>query len=445
VLLLGGDPGVGKSTLALQLAAQLASQSKGIGMGFSGVGPVWYVSGEETLTQVASRAERLDAVVPQLYLFAETNLNIVAEQVILETETMAASEDADTNLPPSLIIVDSLQTMVCDTASNTNYAVGGVAQVRECMALLLRLAKVSQIPILVIGHVTKSGDVAGPRMVEHMVDAVLYLEHGGGASSSSTSKYRWLRAVKNRFGSCDIVGLYSFESNGRLQPSPELLDNANLLKQDDLEGCAMSIAVEGNQRAMAVEVQALVTTTVGMVGKKTVDGVTYARLSLLLGVLQKHCGVYIGGSRDVFVNVISNASSGSANSKKGGENTSLDLALSVALTSSLASIPVRGDTAFLAQVGLLGELRPLPNMEARLMQAQRLGFSQAVVAGKTFRQKGQYNMQVIECPTLQQALGVGLTAAIPKRRSRRTKSATTNKPSPDDNVILDDDDYDDFE
>lgn len=454
LILLGGDPGVGKSTLALQLANQVASHVStapvGIGMGTSTttagagappVGPVWYVSGEETMPQIATRAQRLqESLSEQLYLLSETNLNVLGDQVVQLTHgfhqnnmnygdnddsasAAATSLQTTQNLPPSLLIIDSIQTVYCEAAAGGSP--GGISQVRECMALLLRLAKSTHIPIVVIGHVTKTGDVAGPRMVEHMVDAVLYLEGSSmesSSSASSTTPYRWLRASKNRFGSTQVVGLYEFVQ-GQLRPSPEL-DMATALPQEDLEGCAMSIMVEGLQRAMTVEVQALVAMNQGGFGKKTVDGIAFQRLSLLLGVLQKHCGVYIGKSRDVYVQVVG----GSSSSRSGKQQAAaaLDLAVAVALTSSLVSIPVRGDTVFLAQVGLLGELRSLSNMEARLLQAERMGFSRVIVAGKKFRPgRRQYNMEYLECPTLQKALEFGLTAAIPRSPRRRSSSSSS--------------------
>jgi DNA repair protein RadA/Sms len=432
LILLGGDPGVGKSTLALQVAAHVAKQSTpsvGIGMGSNTndsttptttmMGPVWYVSGEETLTQIAIRAQRLETVSPQLFLLAETNLNAVAEQVVqlLHHPVVQNDEQPPLELPPSLIVIDSIQTMMCEAGGTSSS--GGVVQLRECMALLLRLAKSTKIPIVAIGHVTKSGDVAGPRMVEHMVDAVLYLEPGN-------QQQRWLRAAKNRFGSCQNVGLYEFKS-GKLVPTPPDSDAfaASSSSFDDLEGCAMSISLEGPYRAIISEVQALVTTSSSFVGKKTVDGgFSYARLQLLLGVLQKHCSVFIGKSRDVYLNVVSGASSSNKQTATG-----LDLAVAVALTSSLVSIPVRGDTVFLAQVGLLGELRPLSSMEPRLLQAQRMGFSRIITAGRKFQTKRNYNMECIECPTLKQALEFGLTEPIPKRKVKQRKQQTSDSSS----------------
>jgi DNA repair protein RadA/Sms len=467
LILLGGDPGVGKSTLALQLANQIATHVStapvGIGMGSPSpspsrstnsntttttttaaaiaAGPVWYVSGEETMPQIATRAQRLqEALSEQLYLLSETNLNVLADQIIMlqqqqqshynmygqgddGDETTSAITTTTTPLPPSLLVIDSIQTVFCEEATG---GTGGISQVRECMALLLRLAKSTNIPIVAIGHVTKTGDVAGPRMVEHMVDAVLYLEGSSmtssSSSSSSTTPYRWLRASKNRFGSTQVVGLYEFVQ-GQLRPSPELDATSQALPTEDLEGCAMSIMVEGLQRAMTVEVQALVALSPGGFGKKTVEGISVQRLSLLLGVLQKHCGVFIGKSRDVYVQVVGGNSASSRASGKQQAAAALDLAVAMALTSSLVSVPVRADTVFLAQVGLLGELRSLSNMEARLLQAERMGFSRVIVAGKKFRPgRRQYNMEYLECPTLKKAIELGLTAAIPKRSTKRRSS-----------------------
>jgi DNA repair protein RadA/Sms len=491
LILLGGDPGVGKSTLALQMAAQVASHlsvaSTGIGMGPSpvtssetAVGPVWYVSGEETLEQIASRAQRLlvadndkndstklTSIPKQLFLYTETNLNILADEVVqawIAGQNNPSIYDDDernlngsslTVLPPSLIVIDSIQTMVCEAGGSTS--AGGISQVRESMALLLRLAKTTQIPILAIGHVTKSGDVAGPRMVEHMVDAVLYLEHSqSSASLQSDGNFRWLRAQKNRFGSCQTVGLYTFKE-GILKPLPEGTESALVPPSEDLEGCAMGICVEGPHRAMTVEVQALVALPSGSFGKKTVEGgLSNARLNLLLGILQKHCQLPIAGGgskgRDVYVNVVG-CEGAVSKSQQALATMALDLAVTVALTSSYLRIPARGDTAFLAQVGLLGELRPLSSLESRLLQAQRAGFSRVIVAAtkssssnKKFKRKTKsltrsseyvdeqeqgrrtrkFDLDIFECSTLKQALNLALVNPIPLRRPRPTREQREN-------------------
>ena len=529
LILLGGDPGVGKSTLALQMAAQLASLSAppvGVGMGPSlarseATGPVWYVSGEETMEQIATRAQRLivdkssdeisslsansarhrfDSLPEQLFLLSETNLNALADEVVqiwlaeknfLETlgeDSSLETQQLPPNLSPSLIVIDSIQTMVCEAGGSSS--AGGISQVRESMALLLRLAKTTQIPILAIGHVTKSGDVAGPRMVEHMVDAVLYFEHSQSSSSSSLSNgnFRWLRAQKNRFGSCQVAGLYDFQ-DGILVPLPEGTESALAPPSDDLEGCAMGVCIEGPHRAMTVEVQALVTFASTSFGKKTVEGgLSSARLNLLLGILQKHCQLPIAGggkiSRDVYVNVVG-CEGTISKSQLSLATISLDLAVTVALTSSHLGIPARGDTACLAQVGLLGELRPLSNLEARLLQAQRMGFSSVIVASTNHhssnrsksktKKKGsgasgsdnddiptkstrKFGLEIHECSTLKQALNLALTSPIPIKSPRRQYKKNTysnygsaSKASPgtlrelnlEDEMILDDEDDED--
>jgi len=506
LILLGGDPGVGKSTLALQMAAQMASLSvapMGVGMGpcqarSEAVGPVWYVSGEETLEQIATRAQRLvasndeidsatspsagnllDALPNQLFLLSETNLNTLADEVVkiwineknilLEDGLDSSLQTPTPNLPPSLIVIDSIQTMVCEAGGSSS--AGGISQVRESVALLLRLAKTTQIPILTIGHVTKTGDVAGPRMVEHMVDAVLYLEHSQSSVSSSlgNGNFRWLRAQKNRFGSCQVTGLYDFR-HGILVPLPEGTESSLAPPSEDLEGCAMGICVEGPHRAIAVEVQALVTFASASFGKKTVEGgLSSARLNLLLGILQKHCQLSIAGggriSRDVYVNVVG-CDGTVSKSQLSLATMALDLAVTVALTSSYLRIPVRGDRACLAQVGLLGELRPLSSLESRLLQAQRMGFSSVIVASmhnsspnrrskrkknnqllsssqkgiqgskfsgsddEEFRTKTtrKFGLDIYECATLKEALNLALTLPIPTspKKSGRRESKNSN-------------------
>ena len=522
LILLGGDPGVGKSTLALQMAAHVANTvvattTVGIGMGPTNntktktnpaaiVGPVWYVSGEETMEQIATRAQRLiqttkepatataseqrsssgsstrrtpsrmmTALPKELYLLSETNLNVITEEVLQlylaqaqYTQQQQPQQPQEARppavLPPSLIVIDSIQTMVCEAGGASS--AGGITQVRESMALLLRLAKTTQIPIVTIGHVTKTGDVAGPRMVEHMVDAVLYLEHSqaaaGSASSPSHGNFRWLRGQKNRFGSCQNVGLYDFQE-GILIPLPEGTEAASAVvpPADDLEGSAMGVCVEGPHRAMTVEVQALVTEAASSsFGKKTVEGgVSGARLNLLLGILQKHCQLPIAGSgrigRDVYVNVVGCEGTVSK-SQLSLATMSLDLAVAVALTSSYLRIPARGDTACLAQVGLLGELRPLSSLEPRLLQAQRMGFSSVIVAADNqnrrqrrrkskdtkyntggssssrndnvddelpiIRSTRKHGLDIYECSTLKQALNVALVSPIPSRSKSKSNN-----------------------
>jgi len=245
--ILGGDPGVGKSTLFLQTAgaiASLATPNVGIGMGLpesDGIGPVWYVSGEESLGQIASRASRLGIQESELWLLCETHVDTLCDQVTMSYQIRAEESETAPGgkpKPPSLLIIDSIQTMVCEAGGTSN--AGGITQVRECVALFLRLAKSTDIPIFLIGHVTKSGDVAGPRTIEHMVDCVMYLE-GGDQRTVGGVNLRMLRAAKNRFGSADEVGVYEMTA-GRLVPVSDR--SALLLSErvdiDDNKGTAVS-------------------------------------------------------------------------------------------------------------------------------------------------------------------------------------------------------------
>jgi len=399
------------------------------------VGPVWYVSGEENAGQIASRAARLGALdVSELFLLQETHVDTLCAQVVAQSQPQTDGEGNPTitPLPLSLLVIDSIQTMVCDAGGSS--AAGGVTQVRECVAQLLRLAKTTQIPIVLIGHVTKSGDVAGPRTVEHMVDCVLYLE--------GIQQLRMLRASKNRFGSADECGVY--QMTHRLQPvsdpSSLFLQNRPIL--EDAEGCSVALSVEG-RRAMTVEIQALVVATTGKYGRQTVNGLPYNRLSLLLGVLRKRCGVFVSPNADVYVNVVGQVS---LEEKTRHKDHSSDLAVAISLVSSLQSIPVRADTAFCGQIGLLGELRPVSNMKKRLEEARRMGFSR-VISAKDANEKGIRDVEWIQCKTVLEALNAGLVHPLPKRRSRVKKKKNTYAPDEVEDLGLEmmDNDEDDDE
>ena len=413
--LLGGDPGVGKSTLLLQTAGSAAALSDrtpirpGIGMGppvvkaeepdgsneegqisqpsrkRRGLGPVLYVSGEESADQIAMRASRLGIDDPELLLWCETDADRIAEMIADSVHAAASSfgygapdpfydetgEAGNANSPvsparpPSLVVVDSIQTMLCDSAGSSS--AGGITQVRECVGLFLRLAKSTGVPVVLVGHVTKSGDVAGPRTVEHMVDCVLYLEGcgptgegGGGGGAGTTSSTRILRAAKNRFGSSEEVGVYEMSRGGRLVPITDPSSYFLSTRRDtvDSEGCAVSVVLEG-VRSMTVEVQALVAWSAGSggySGRRIADGVSNSRLLLILAVLQKRYGISFR-RQDVYVNVVGGMRLGGVGSRSGSSGS--DLAVAVALVSSLVGIPVRSDTAFVGEVGLLGEVRPV--------------------------------------------------------------------------------------
>ncbi|KAL7532259.1 hypothetical protein ACHAXR_007554 [Thalassiosira sp. AJA248-18] len=495
ISLVGGDPGVGKSTLLLQMAGSVASmaerslQFQGIGMGPSkpsqttttplseseeesnniqkpkrqqqqaqqNGGPVLYISGEENSNQIASRALRLGIQDPELLLWCETDADIIADTVAdtmyggptfndqsFEESAVDKSNSPPLSKPPSLVVIDSIQTMLCDAAGSS--AAGGITQVRECVGLFLRLAKSTGVPIMLVGHVTKSGDVAGPRTVEHMVDCVLYLEGGlmgaggtagtGGAESSSggggVSSLRVLRAAKNRFGSSDEVGVYEMSRGGRLLPisDPSSFFLSTRLDNADAEGCAISVVLEGI-RSMTVEVQALVAYSAGSggySGRRIVDGISNSRLLLILAVLQKRYGISFH-RRDVYVNVVGGMHLGKGSKSGGGS----DLAVAVAVVSSLVGIPVRSDTAFVGEVGLLGELRPVHSLEKRISEARRMGFSRIVTPSSSSKKKKREGrnssapgpkevsaggIKQLMCDNVLDAINCGLVMKLPTKQTR---------------------------
>ena len=497
ITLVGGDPGVGKSTLLLQVAGSLATlaerslQFQGIGMGppkpseSSSIqqttrqtgGPVLYVSGEENANQIASRALRLGIEDPELLLWCETDADIIADTVV---DSMHESqmpfkdnEQKDTNRPPlsqppSLVIIDSIQTMICEGGGAS--AAGGITQVRECVGLFLRLAKSTGVPVILVGHVTKSGDVAGPRTVEHMVDCVLYLEGGSEiAGDGGTSSLRILRAAKNRFGSSEEVGVYQMDGtlDGRLVPvsDPSSLFLATRQDSMDVEGCAISVVLEG-VRSMTVEVQALVSfspSTGGYSGRRVVDGISTSRLLLILAVLQKRYGISFH-RQDVYVNVVGGLHLGKGSKSGGGS----DLSVVMAVVSSLVGIAVRSDTAFVGEIGLLGELRPVHALEKRVGEARRMGFSRIVTPTTMKKVKGNKisgprevsagGITQVMCENVLEAINCGLVSPLPTistangrklKRSKRYQNEPQRKDEFDlyqslgldsKDAILDDDD-----
>jgi DNA repair protein RadA/Sms len=472
LLLIGGDPGVGKSTLLLQIAAQVAALHRGVGMGSvdgaARTGPVWYVSGEESPPQIASRAQRLGiGSHPHLYLLRETQVDALCAQVATQCLQSQADESDPDKARLSLLIIDSIQTLTCQ-AGGSSSAAGGITQVRECVALLLRLAKSTNIPIVLVGHVTKSGGVAGPRTVEHMVDAVLYLEHAG--TSSSSNVMRLLRASKNRFGSTDEVGVYAM-TEGLFCPlaDPSSWLMAHRRDDEDRPGSSMALVLEG-MRCLPVEVQALVTPAAGPMGRKTVNGMSMNRLLLLLGVVYKYAGQSYF-RRDVYMNLAGATTTSSTSRSHNAESAATDLAVLVALSSSLTGIAVRADTALVGEVGLLGELRSVASLTKRLDEARRLGFSRVITpmerstgyANKSKRSfsssqpqkpQQQYRIRVqsykgmewIQCDTLLPALNAALVTPLPQRSKKRpSKSASSTAPGSLEELeeIMDDDDDDD--
>ncbi len=336
LVLIGGDPGIGKSTLALQLAIALGGARS----------PVFYVSGEESPRQTKMRAERIALRGGADHLWLQSEIDLDA--IVAEVERLA----------PSLLIVDSIQTLFLP---GLNAAPGSVTQVRECGLKLLRLAKERALPVILIGHVTKDGSVAGPRTLEHMVDVVLYLE------GDAHHEYRILSAAKNRFGSTNEIGVFEMRGDGMAEvenPSERLLRD----RGRSVPGSAVVASLEGS-RPLLVEVQALVAPTHFANPQRVAQGIDPRRLSVVIAVLEKRAGLSLAGT-DVFVNVA------------GGirlEEPAADLGLALALASSFRDLPLPPDLVAIGEVGLGGELRPVPQIERRLEEAMRLGFRSAVI------------------------------------------------------------------
>lgn len=333
VVVLGGDPGIGKSTLLLQAAAEV-----------SGNRAVLYITGEESPQQVAARAQRLHLNVEQVSLLSEIRL-----------ETILATLERE---KPQLVVVDSIQTLYTDTLTS---APGSISQVRECAAQLTRLAKSADICIVLVGHVTKEGTLAGPRVLEHMVDTVLYFE------GDSDSPHRLVRAIKNRFGAVNELGIFAMLEQGLREvsnPSALFLSHS----EKPVSGSCITLTLEGT-RPLAVEVQALVDDSPAGVPRRLTVGLEPNRLALLLAVLHRHAGISCHG-QDVFVNAVSGVRI---------SEPAADLAILVAVVSSLKNRPVPGKVAVFGEVGLGGEVRPVQRGQERLKEAAKLGFTHAIM------------------------------------------------------------------
>ncbi len=370
--LIGGEPGIGKSTLLLQVSGAIAHA----------VGPVLYVSGEESLEQIKMRAERLEITGERLYLLAAIELDVIAEAVH--------------RLKPSLVIVDSIQTVV---ANHLTAAPGSISQVRECTLQLMQLAKNSSIPIFIIGHVTKEGTVAGPKALEHIADAVLYLE------GERYHSYRLLRGVKNRFGATHEVGVFEMHGEGLVEvanPSAIFLSD----RASGATGSAVVVSMEGT-RPLLVEVQALVTPSNFGNPRCTTNGIDHNRLLMLLAVLTKRVGLAVG-SHDVYANVVGGFSL---------EEPSIDLGVAAAIASSYRERLLAADMALIGEIGLSGELRAVSRLPLRVREAAKLGFKRCIVpsAGKGARVRSELeesglpaDFSVITASSLAVALEIAL-------------------------------------
>ncbi|MBI3740953.1 MAG: DNA repair protein RadA, partial [Chloroflexi bacterium] len=364
LVLIGGEPGIGKSTLLLQMAATLAQSA----------GNVLYVSGEESVQQMKMRAERLGLKPETLYLLTETNL----AEIIAHIE----------NLKPKIVIVDSVQTVYLDELAS---AAGSVSQVRESAARLMRTAKETGVAIFLVGHVTKAGAIAGPRVLEHIVDTVLYLE------GERFHSYRLLRSVKNRFGATSEVGVFEMTQDGMIEvdnPSRAFLAERAV----GAAGNSIAVTMEGT-RPILVEIQALTNSTAFALPRRTANGFDMGRLLLLTAVLSQRVGLKLF-NQDVFVNVV------------GGlkiAEPAADLTVALAIASSFRDRPIAEDLVVIGEVGLSGELRVVGQAARRLTEAARLGFKRALVPQTlaTMKEKPE-GIALVGARTLAQAMDVAL-------------------------------------
>ncbi len=365
--LISGDPGIGKSTLLLQAAASVAREG----------GKAVYVSGEETLHQIKLRAERLGITGERLYLLAETDIEVILSQV--------------EQLSPQLVVVDSIQTVYLPELGATP---GSVGQVRECTLRLMHWAKLSAVPVFIAGHVTKDGAIAGPRVLEHIVDAVLYLE------GEPFSAYRLLRCVKNRFGSTNEVGVFEMKESGLAEvenPSLAFLSQ----RGDEAMGSVVVSTIEGS-RPLLVEMQALTTPTSFGLPRRTANGVDFNRLLLVVAVLTKRLGLRLG-NQDIMVNVTGGI--------KVGEPAA-DLGIALAVASSFRDVGVDPHMVAVGEVGLSGELRSVAQLERRVAEASRLGFKRCLVPAAGDKVGG--DIEVLRAGNLREAVRLGLAGRKPK-------------------------------
>ena len=359
LILLGGEPGIGKSTLILQLCEKV-----------QGEGKVLYVSGEESAEQIKLRADRLGVKNDDLLFLGETDIDIVKEAI--------------TEIKPKLVIIDSIQTMYSDEISA---AAGSVSQVREITSQIMRTCKAEQITTVIIGHVTKEGNIAGPRVLEHMVDTVLYLE------GERYNTYRILRAVKNRFGSTNEIGMFEMKQEGMCEvtnPSDILITE----REDNPSGSCIVASIEGT-RPILVEIQALTSQTVFGLKKRTANGFDYNRLAVLIAVLEKRAGLSLG-SQDVYLNI--------AGGLKLSE-PAVDLGIISTVASAYKNISIPQNVVVMGEVGLTGEVRRINLIEKRLKEAEKLGFKKCIIPENNKKSlKDNYKLDIIGVKNIGEAL-----------------------------------------
>ncbi len=357
--LLGGEPGIGKSTLILQICDKI-----------KGEGQVLYVSGEESAQQIKIRADRLGIKNNDIVFLGETDIDVI-EDAILKTN-------------PKLVIIDSIQTMYSDEITS---GPGSVSQVREITARIMKMCKQEEITTIIIGHVTKDGNIAGPRVLEHMVDTVLYLE------GERYFAYRILRGVKNRFGSTNEIGMFEMNDIGMCEidnPSSVLLSEKN----ENVAGSIVVASIEGT-RPILVELQALTATSVFGMPRRTANGIDYNRLTLLIAVLEKRTGLPLG-NQDVYLNIV------------GGikiNEPALDLGIILAVSSSFKNIPISNDVIAIGEVGLTGEVRSVNQIEKRIKEAEKLGFKKCIIPESNKKLlKDTYKLDIIDVQNISEAM-----------------------------------------
>lgn len=364
LVLVGGDPGIGKSTLLLQLSAKLAEKQE----------KVLYISGEESVKQTKLRADRLGMISPELYVLAETDLQYI-QQAIEEVE-------------PALVVIDSIQTVYQEDITS---APGSVAQVRECTAAFMKIAKTKGIAIFIVGHVTKQGSIAGPKLLEHMVDSVLYFE------GERHHTYRILRAVKNRFGSTNEMGIFEMKEAGL----EEVLNPSEIFLEERSQGAAGSVVVASMEgtRPVLVELQALISPTAYGNPRRMATGIDHNRVSLLMAVLEKRVGLLLQ-NQDAYLKVAGGVKL---------DEPAIDLAIALSIASSFKDQPTQSMDAAIGEVGLTGEIRRVSRIDQRVNEAAKLGFKRVIIPEKNL---GGWTVpsgiEVIGVPSLDKAIEVVL-------------------------------------
>ena len=359
LVLISGDPGIGKSTILLQICEYLGQNLR-----------ILYVSGEESARQIKMRAARLGVTSENLKILTETDIQYVCENIKVEK--------------PDIVMIDSIQTM---NLSELSSSTGSVTQVRECTNMILRTVKVLDIPAIIVGHVNKDGAIAGPKVLEHIVDAVLYFE------GDRQLTYRILRAVKNRFGSTNEIGVFDMGEAGLEEvenPSKAMLEG----KPENATGTCVTAVMEGTRPILA-EIQGLASTSGFGTPRRMCNGFDYNRVSMVLAVLEKRAGYYFS-NLDAYVNVV------------GGlriDEPSADLAIAMSLVSSLKDTPIRDDTVIFGEIGLAGEIRAVNNINSRIQEAERLGFKRCVMPYHSVKNYGSknYSIEIIGVKNIREA------------------------------------------